>query len=64
MVSSVVLVCRLRLELHGGRPGHLAERRAHLVASCALLLVALGVAAGAVARLLAGTAASVTAAGL
>lgn len=64
MVSSIVLVWRFRLELHGGRPGHDAEHRAHLVAACALLLVAIGVSAGAVAGLVSGQGAAVTAPGI
>lgn len=51
MASSVVLVWRFRTELHGGRPDHEVERRAHLVASLALLAVAVGVAAGSFAHL-------------
>lgn len=54
MMSSVVLVWRFRAELHGGRPGHDVERRAHLIASLALLAVAVGVAAGAIAHLISG----------
>jgi divalent metal cation (Fe/Co/Zn/Cd) transporter len=64
MLSSVFLVWRFRAELHGGRPGHDIERRAHLVASLALLVVAAGVAAGAVAHLVAGSGARVEVAGV
>ena len=64
MVSSVVLVWRFRAELHEGRPGHEVERRAHLVASIALLVVAAGVTAASIAHLAAGRGASPTAAGL
>jgi divalent metal cation (Fe/Co/Zn/Cd) transporter len=60
MVSSVALVWRFRLELHGGRPGHAAERRAHVIAACALLLVAVGVTIGAVIHLTSGEGASTT----
>jgi divalent metal cation (Fe/Co/Zn/Cd) transporter len=60
MVSSVALVWRFRLELHGGRPGHVAERRAHLIAACALLLVAVGVTIGSVLHLVSGKGASTT----
>ena len=58
LLSSVVLVWRFRAELHGGHPGHKVERRAHLVASIALLVVAVGVAAGSIAHLIAGSGAS------
>jgi divalent metal cation (Fe/Co/Zn/Cd) transporter len=54
LLSSVVLVWRFRAELHGGHPGHRVERRAHLTAAVALLVVAAGVAAGSVARLISG----------
>lgn len=64
LVSSLVLVWRFRVELHGGRPGHEVERRAHLVAALALLVVAVGVAAGAIERLAAGHGASPEAAGI
>lgn len=60
MVSSVALVWRFRLELHGGRPGDEAERRAHVIASSALLLVAVGVTAGSIAHLVSGHGASTT----
>jgi len=46
MASSVVLVWRFHAELHGGRPSHTVESRAPLVASLALLVVAVGVAVG------------------
>ena len=62
MVSSVVLVWRFRTEVHGGRPAHHVERRAHLAASVALLVVAVGVAAGSSARLASGHGASPSAA--
>lgn len=58
MISSVVLVWRFRAELHGGRPGHAVERRAHLIASLALLIVGVGIAAASIARLASGDAAS------
>ena len=58
MVSSVVLVWRFRAELHGGHPSHAVERRAHLVASIALIAVAIGITAGSFARLATGTGAS------
>lgn len=58
LVSSVVLVWRFRVELHGGRPGHEVERRAHLVAALALIAVAVGVAAASIARLVSGHGAS------
>jgi divalent metal cation (Fe/Co/Zn/Cd) transporter len=64
LVSSVVLVWRFRVELHGGRPGHAVELRAHLVAALALLAVALGVAAGSIAHLASGHGASPNAVGL
>ncbi len=64
MLSSVVLVWRFRAELHGGRPGHDVERRAHLIASLALLAVAVGVAAGALAHLASGHGAHADLAGL
>jgi divalent metal cation (Fe/Co/Zn/Cd) transporter len=64
MLSSVVLVWRFRAELHGGRPGHDIERRAHLVASVSLLVVAVGVAAGAITHLVAGNGADVNVAGV
>lgn len=64
LVSSLVLVWRFRVELHGGRPGHEVEHRAHLVAAVALLAVTAGVAAGAVAHLVSGHGASPDAAGL
>jgi divalent metal cation (Fe/Co/Zn/Cd) transporter len=54
LVSSLVLVWRFRVELHGGRPGHEVEHRAHLVAATALLVVAVGVAAGSTAKLASG----------
>lgn len=58
LVSSIVLVWRFRVELHGGRPGHEVERRAHLVAALALIAVALGVATASIARLVSGHGAS------
>jgi divalent metal cation (Fe/Co/Zn/Cd) transporter len=58
LASSVVLVWRFRVELHGGRPGHEVERRAHLVAALALLAVAVGVATASIARLASGEGAS------
>jgi divalent metal cation (Fe/Co/Zn/Cd) transporter len=58
MLSSVVLVWRFRAELHGGHPSHEVERRAHLVASLALLVVSVGVAAGSIAHLISGSGAS------
>jgi divalent metal cation (Fe/Co/Zn/Cd) transporter len=64
LVSSVVLVWRFRVELHGGRPGHEVEHRAHLVAALALLAVATGVAAGSIAKLATGHGASPEAAGV
>lgn len=64
LVSSLVLVWRFRVELHGGRPGHEVEKRAHLVAALALLVVAVGVAAGAVERLVTGQGAAPNAAGV
>ena len=51
MSSSVVLIWRFRAELHGRHASDAAERRAEQVASLALVLVAIGVAATAVARL-------------
>jgi divalent metal cation (Fe/Co/Zn/Cd) transporter len=64
LASSVVLVWRFRVELHGGRPGHEVERRAHLVAALALLVVAAGVGAGSIVRLTSGHGASPETAGL
>jgi divalent metal cation (Fe/Co/Zn/Cd) transporter len=64
MLSSVVLVWRFRAELHGGHPGHAVERRAHLVASLSLLVVGVGVAAGAIAHLASGHGASAEVAGV
>ena len=64
LVSSLVLVWRFRVELRGGRPGHEVERRAHLVAALALLVVAAGVAAGSIERLAAGRGASPDAVGV
>ena len=64
LVSSVVLVWRFRVELHGGRPGHAVEHRAHLIAALALLAVAAGVAAGSIAHLVSGHGASASALGL
>jgi len=64
MLSSVVLVWRFRAELHGRHPGHTAERHAHLVASLALLAVAVGVAAGAATRLASGEGATAEVAGV
>jgi len=58
LVSSIVLVWRFRAELHGGRLTHEVERRAHTVAALALLAVAVGVTAGSIAHLVAGTGAS------
>ena len=64
LVSSLVLVWRFRVELHGGRPGHAVERRAHLVAALALLAVAAGVAAGSITHLVSGQGASPNAWGI
>lgn len=64
MVSSVVLVWRFRVELHGGRPGVAVERRAHAVAATALLVVAVGVATGSIVRLASGHGASPDALGV
>jgi divalent metal cation (Fe/Co/Zn/Cd) transporter len=64
LLSSIVLVWRFRVELHGGRPGHEVERRAHLVAALALLAVAAGVAASSIAHLASGHGASPSALGL
>lgn len=64
MLSSVVLVWRFRVELSGGRPGHEVERHAHLVASLALLVVAVGVAAGAISHLVSGRGAESDVAGV
>jgi divalent metal cation (Fe/Co/Zn/Cd) transporter len=64
LVSSLVLVWRFLVELHGGRPGHEVERRAHLVAALALLVVAAGVGAGAIQRLASGHGASPDALGV
>lgn len=64
MGSSVVLVWRFRVEFHGGRAGHLLERRAHLVASVALLVVAFGVTVGSVVHLVTGHGASPSWAGV
>lgn len=58
LVSSVVLVWRFRVELHGGRPGHEVERRAHLIAALALITVAVGVAAASITHLVSGEGAS------
>ena len=58
MASSVVLVWRFRVELSGGRPGHEVEKRAQVVASLALIIVAIGVAIGAITHLLSGHGAS------
>jgi len=51
MVSSVVLVWRFHAEIHGKQPGHQVEQRAQLVAALALVVVAVGVAAGSIVRL-------------
>jgi divalent metal cation (Fe/Co/Zn/Cd) transporter len=64
LVSSLVLVWRFRVDLHGGRPSHEVERRAHLVAALALLAVGVGVAASAVGRLAAGDGAQPDVAGV
>jgi divalent metal cation (Fe/Co/Zn/Cd) transporter len=64
LVSSLVLVWRFRVELHGGRPGHEVEHRAHLVAATALLVVAVGVAAGSTAKLASGHGAEADALGV
>ena len=64
LASSAVLVWRFRVELHGGRPGHEVERRAHLVAALALLAVGVGVATASIARLVSGEGASPDAVGL
>lgn len=64
MTSSVVLVWRFRVQTRGGQPGHAAEHLAHLVASLALLVVAVGVTAGSVAHLLSGQGASPGATGV
>ena len=64
LISSVVLVWRFRLELHGGRPGHEVEARAHVVAALALMAVAAGVAASASVRLASGHGASPDAIGI
>jgi divalent metal cation (Fe/Co/Zn/Cd) transporter len=64
MLSSVVLVWRFRVELHGRRPGARVERQAHLVASIALLVVAAGVAIGSVARLATGVGAHAGSSGI
>lgn len=64
MASSIVLVWRFHADLHGRHPGHRVEHRAHLVASLALLAVAVGVAVGAVIRLCGGQSASPDLAGL
>ena len=64
LASSAVLVWRFRVELHGGRPGHEVERRAHLVAALALLTVGVGVATASIARLVSGEGASPDAVGL
>lgn len=58
MLSSVVLVWRFRAELHGGHPPDRVERLAHRAAALALLVVAVGVTAGAVAHLASGRGAS------
>jgi divalent metal cation (Fe/Co/Zn/Cd) transporter len=58
LVSSVVLVWRFRVELHGGRAGHEVERRAHLVAALALITVAVGIAAASITRLISAEGAS------
>jgi len=64
MASSVVLVWRFHSELHGGKPSHTVESRAHLVASLALLVVAVGVAVGAIVRLVTGQGAAPMTAGI
>jgi len=64
MVSSVVLVWRFHAELHGGRPGQQVEHRAHIVASVALLVVAVGIAVGSILRLATGQGASPNLAGI
>ncbi|MCL2653741.1 MAG: cation transporter [Propionibacteriaceae bacterium] len=64
MASSIVLVWRFHAELHGGRPSHIVEKRAHLVASLALLIVAVGVAVGSIIRLVTGHGASPMMAGI
>ena len=58
MASSIVLIWRFQTELSGKRPGHEVEQRAQVVAALALLVVAAGVAIGAITRLLTGHGAS------
>jgi len=64
MLSSLVLIWRFRTELHGDQPGHQVEQHAHLVASLALLAVAVGVATGSIIKLVSGRGASPDAAGI
>jgi divalent metal cation (Fe/Co/Zn/Cd) transporter len=52
MLSSVVLIWRFRAELHGRHASYLAERRAQLASATALLLVAVGISAAAILRLI------------
>ena len=63
MVSSVILVLRFRAEVHGHRSS-IDEHRAHLLASLALLVVAVGVAAGSIAHLASGSGADPSAVGV
>jgi divalent metal cation (Fe/Co/Zn/Cd) transporter len=58
MLSSVVLVWRFRAELHRGEAHPRAEQRAHIVSNGALIVVALGVAAAGIGRLVQGESAS------
>ena len=58
MASSIVLIWRFRAELQGRHASDSAERRAEQVASLALVVVAVGIAATALARLLANEGAS------
>jgi divalent metal cation (Fe/Co/Zn/Cd) transporter len=64
MLSSVVLIWRFRAELHGRPASHRAEHRAQLAAAVALLIVAVGIGATAVVRLVERSGATADASGL
>lgn len=64
LMSSLVLIWRFREELRGHHASHLLERRAHRVASVALILVAVGIAVTAIVRLASGEGASPEAAAI
>lgn len=58
LLSSLVLIWRFRAELHGHHASDVIERRAHRVSSVALIVVAIGVTATAIGRLVADQGAS------